>query len=187
MIFALSSPDALLGEVCGKVRESEYIAAVDRIRVAQARECAHIAVMREPYLSYVLSGKKTVESRFLQHRRPPYQRVNRGDVLLFKAQSGPIVGTALVGSASHYAIDPDVWRFIQGRFSSALCADEQFWEERQNAKYCSLIRVRCTTRIDPILIDKRDRRGWVVLQRGPYDLQMSMGLGGPNCGTAIAQ
>ncbi len=50
----------------------------------------HIAIMREPFLSYILTGKKTVESRFSINRIAPYQKVGPGDIILMK--SGPIIG-----------------------------------------------------------------------------------------------
>jgi len=45
----------------------------------------HLAILIEPYLGYVLAGKKTVESRFAIRRHAPYGRVHRGDVLLLNS------------------------------------------------------------------------------------------------------
>jgi hypothetical protein len=41
--------------------------------------------MVEPYLGYILEGKKTIESRFSKPLIPPYRRVALGDVVLLKA------------------------------------------------------------------------------------------------------
>jgi len=56
----------------------------------------HLAVFVEPYLQYVLDGKKTVESRFGIHRRPPFGHVSEGDILLLKRSGGPVTGVCLV-------------------------------------------------------------------------------------------
>lgn len=39
----------------------------------------HLAVFVEPYLGYILEGKKTVESRFGMRRSAPYGQVAAGD------------------------------------------------------------------------------------------------------------
>src|SRR5688572_1110592 len=65
---------------------------VDTLREARV----HLAVVREPYLSLIITGKKTIESRFSRHDRPPYGCVMRGDVLLLKEPAGPIVAIAQV-------------------------------------------------------------------------------------------
>src|SRR4051794_33290108 len=56
----------------------------------------HLGVFAQPYLDFVLAGRKTVESRFSSVRCAPYERVTKGDVLFLKAVSGPIVGICLV-------------------------------------------------------------------------------------------
>lgn len=42
----------------------------------------HLAILTEPYLEWILSGKKTVESRFSIHRVPPFGVVSPGDAFL---------------------------------------------------------------------------------------------------------
>src|SRR5580692_1379944 len=66
----------------------------------------HLAVFIEPYLQYVLEGKKTVESRFGIQRRPPFGHVREGDILLLKRSGGPITGVCLVGQVWFYQLDP---------------------------------------------------------------------------------
>ena len=44
----------------------------------------HLAVFLEPYLRYILEGKKTVESRFSGRRIAPYGNVQCDDVILLK-------------------------------------------------------------------------------------------------------
>jgi hypothetical protein len=120
--------------------------------------------MREPYLEHVLAGRKTVESRFSINRVCPFQAAQAGDVLAFKAQSGPIVGLAVIEHAAFYELDPVTWRTLRRDFAGPLCAvDDEFWDQRARARYASLLRVGDPLRIAPIAIEKRDRRGWVRL------------------------
>jgi cytidylate kinase len=127
----------------------------------------HLAVFVEPFLGYILSGKKTVESRFSSVRFPPYGRVSRGDFVLLKASGGPVVGIAEVGAAWFYRLDAESWRTIRRDFAAAICAeDPAFWKSREKAEFATLMYVTRTKRLQPILWPKRDRRGWVVLRGG---------------------
>lgn len=133
----------------------------------------HLAVLVEPYLQFILDGQKTIESRFSSRRCAPYERVSRGDVVLLKRVSGPIVGICQVADAWFYKLDPQSWRGIREEFARALCAqDPTFWETRQSASYATLMRVARVRPIEPIDCAKRDRRGWVVIQRPQDQLRL---------------
>lgn len=123
----------------------------------------HLAVFVEPYLSYVLDGSKTVESRFSARPIPPHGRVRTGDVILMKPSGRPIVGWCRAGSVWSYELDPASWVEIRDRFSPALRAEDGFWEERVAARFATLIQVQDVHLVEPTPVAKRDRRGWVVL------------------------
>src|SRR5690554_1453539 len=82
----------------------------------------HLAILVEPYLQFILEGRKTVESRFSAKRCAPFERVRPGDVILLKRSSGPIVGLCQVAHAWFYSLDATTWTFIQERFAEAICA-----------------------------------------------------------------
>ena len=120
----------------------------------------HLAVFVEPYLQDVLDGRKTVESRFSARRCAPYDRVHKGDVVLLKKASGPIIGLCKVSNAWSYALEKDSWREIRKEYALALCdQDPKFWAQRKNASFVTLMRIGNVLPIDPIKIEKRDRRG----------------------------
>ena len=125
----------------------------------------HLAVLLEPYLSYILEGTKTVESRFSKNRIAPYNMVKSGDVVLLKKTAArSISGICLVSNVWFYQLDPATWTEIRSRFSSALRADDaSFWERREVARFATLMRISETYALGPIEVRKRDRRGWVVL------------------------
>ncbi len=140
----------------------------NRFRLLMSENCPsvsiHLAVFIEPYLEYILTGKKTIESRFSSRRFPPYQRIDRGDIILLKQSSGPIVGLCEVEDAWFYELDKNAWKKIKRDFASALCAqDPEFWDSRKSAIYATLIRISHVKTITPRFIQKRDRRGWVML------------------------
>jgi hypothetical protein len=123
----------------------------------------HLAVLVEPYLSFILDGQKTVESRFSTRVMPPYGRVDDGDIVLMKKSGGPIVGAFTAAAVWSYELDPASWRELRRDFANALCAQAGFWDERAAAAYATLVRVADVRSLPPVTIPKRDRRAWVVL------------------------
>ena len=119
----------------------------------------------EPYLQFVLDGKKTVESRFSVHRVAPYRQVAANDVILLKRAGGPIVGISQVTSAWFYKLGPGSFQEIAAQFGKAICpVGDDFWIDRQSAEYATLIRLGQVQRTEPVAFPKRDRRAWVVLK-----------------------
>lgn len=124
----------------------------------------HLAVFVQPYLDYLLDGRKTIESRFSAVKCAPFGRVATGDLVLVKVSGGPIVGVAEVGETWSYRLDKTSWKTIRREFAVALCAqDPAFWKSRQHAAFATLLQVRRVERVRPVPWKKTDRRGWVVL------------------------
>jgi ASC-1-like (ASCH) protein len=126
----------------------------------------HLAVLVEPYLSFILNGSKTVESRFSVNRIPPHGRVQPGDSILLKGAGRPIVGICRAEYVWDYILDTDSWEEIRTRFSTPIRAQDGFWESRRDARFATLIKIADLRRLPATPIGKRDRRGWVVLAAG---------------------
>lgn len=126
----------------------------------------HLAVFVEPYLEYILSGRKTIESRFSVRRVAPVGCVEPGDVLLLKCAAGPVVGIARISHVWTYRLGRAAWDEIVRRFGPALCFedDAQAVETHKSCRYASLMRLANVETIPPFPVVKRDRRGWVVLR-----------------------
>ena len=126
----------------------------------------HLAIFVEPYLSALLAGRKTIESRFGVHRRPPYLCVEPDDYILLKRSGGPVVGVALAKSAEFYQLSPGVLADIRAKFAYQLFAlDDEFWESRAAKQYATLIEVDDPIEVTSFTIAKRDRQGWVTYDR----------------------
>jgi hypothetical protein len=126
----------------------------------------HLAVFIEPFLGYVLDGSKTVESRFSVNRCAPFGKVKPGDAILLKEAGGPVVGIARVPLVWSYHLDEPSWRIIRTQFADALrVQDLEFWEQKRDAFYATLMSIDRVRSFKPIGWDKKDRRGWVVMRR----------------------
>lgn len=125
----------------------------------------HLAVMSEPFLSYVLKGKKTIESRFSRYKIAPYQKIQPGDLVLMKRSGGKVVASFVAGAVECIELSQEKLRHLNADYSDAICADDRFWEAQEHKQYVTLVEI---TRVAPVVnvqIKKRDRRGWVVLPR----------------------
>jgi hypothetical protein len=124
----------------------------------------HLAVFSEPYLSLVLSGEKTIESRFSRKRCAPYGEVYRGDIVLIKQVAGPIRGVVLARRAWCYDLATEPLERIKHQFGARICADDAFWAEREDALYATFIELDVAASVAAVRCDKRDRRGWISLR-----------------------
>lgn len=124
----------------------------------------HLAVFVEPFLQFLLDGRKTVESRFSIHRRPPFGCVKSGDLVLIKESGGPIVAVVEISHVWYYQLDSGAWEMIRKRFAKQLCVDDpEFWENKASSYFATLMQLGRVERLNPLACAKRDRRGWVVL------------------------
>jgi len=154
--------------------DSKWIKELPKLQNNQI--ALHLAILHEPYLNLILKGMKTVETRFSIHRQAPYEQIARDDIILLKETSGPIVGFCRVSDCWFYKLNQNTWDLIKNDFfKEILVKDMQFWDEKKNSSYASLIRVCDVHSLkSPVDIHKRDRRGWVILTRRDYNTKLDV-------------
>jgi hypothetical protein len=141
----------------------------------------HLAVFQEPYLRYIIDGSKTIESRFSRNTCAPYGRVDTGDILLLKRSGGPVEALCRAADAWFYQLEPSSWSEIRHRFGKSLRVSDEFLLSRAQACFATLIRIDEVYPVSPVSVNKRDRRGWVVLhdtllQDGAATEQLALGV-----------
>jgi ASC-1-like (ASCH) protein len=124
----------------------------------------HLAVFVEPFLSFVLGGAKSVESRFSTKQCAPFRRVAPGDIILLKEASGPVRGICAAAKTWFYNLRSVPLASVRERYAESICATEdEFWRARERAEYATLIKLQWVRELTPLSCPKRDRRGWVIL------------------------
>ncbi|TCC39363.1 hypothetical protein E0H50_05345 [Kribbella sindirgiensis] len=131
--------------------------------VGESKRNVHLAVMIEPFLSYIFEGQKTIESRFSSHAIAPYRQIKVGDLVLLKRTGGPVVGAFIASSVEFVELHDRELDRLRRDYSTAICADEEFWQARSDKRYATLIGVNNPVELPPLPIAKADRRGWVPL------------------------
>ena len=138
---------------------------IDQISHSTFSTGLHLAIFNEPYLSYIMEGEKTIESRFSKNKIAPYKNAYVNDIILLKLSGGPIIGLCQISDIWHYILDPKSWERMRKEYTISLCAqDPSFWRQREGASYATLMRLKNIKRIKPLPFIKKDRRGWVVLK-----------------------
>ena len=138
---------------------------------------AHVAVATSDYLVKIVSGLKTIESRFTNTRQSPYGHVSAGDLVLFKAPTRGITVAAQV-RRTYYAgpLAPYCAQEIMRAYAKGLALESEFIEAKASARYATLLFLERPVLLPSIRITKRDRRPWVALTHEP-ELPLSCARG----------
>src|SRR5579862_7332018 len=124
----------------------------------------HLAVMAGDYLDKIVRGEKTIESRLSRVACAPYKRVVVGDEILFKRAGGAIEASAIAESVHFYeGLTPGRVLSLVHEFAEGLMLEDSFIRAKLEARFATLIFLAAVKEIPPMRIEKRDRRGWVVL------------------------
>lgn len=119
----------------------------------------HVAIMKPSWklIPKILSGEKTIESRWYQTRRAPWNGIAAGDVVYFKDSGKPVTAKAEVAEALQFELrDLDDARKIvaeYGKEISLVNPDLATWGSVP--RYAILIRLGNPQTIAPFEIDKR--------------------------------
>lgn len=130
----------------------------------QEQRPVHLAVMVEPYLTYILEGKKRIESRFSKHAIAPYYQIGPGELVLLKLTGGPVVGCFMADTVEFVTLNDQERARLKQDYNEAICADDDFWKAREDKRYATLVGVRNARELRPAPVAKSDRRGWIVLR-----------------------
>ncbi len=149
------------------ITREQAIETLTKMRAADKVELLannlHIAVMRNPYLQFVLDGSKTMESRLSKIRSAPYNQVTKGDFILFKKSAGAILGLTSVEECWYFEKPNLDINWCRNEFNMWVRGEDKYWESKRDAKYASFFQFSKVARIPPIEILKSDGRPWVTL------------------------
>jgi ASC-1-like (ASCH) protein len=127
----------------------------------------HLVILKKPYLDLILAGEKTIELRLTRAKRPACGRVLCEDRLFLKQSGGPVCGLATVRDIEYYEdLTPERIMQIKQRHNGQIRGDDAVWESMMDRKSGFLVWLSDVRRIEPVLINKKDWRAWVVLTEG---------------------
>jgi len=124
----------------------------------------HLVILKRPYLRAVLSGRKSIESRFMKTRCVPYEKVSAGDRLFFKESGGKVCATGMAGKVMNFKnLTGQRTMQLKRKLNRRILGDDLYWEQKRDCRWGVLVWLKEVKAIEPIRINKKDWRGWVVL------------------------
>jgi ASC-1-like (ASCH) protein len=124
----------------------------------------HLVVLKKPYLDAILAGQKRIESRFTEIKRYAFGRVLPGDKLFLKVSSGPVCAIATVAAVKNFQnLTPKQIIEIKQQYNHYIIGSDEYWQSKSNCRFGLLVWLEEVKSIEPVRINKRDWRAWVVL------------------------
>ena len=124
----------------------------------------HLVILKKPYLDAILDGRKQIESRFTKTRRHAFRRVLPGDKLFLKLSSGSVCATATAAAVKNFQnLTPKQITEIKQRYNHQIKGSEDIWRSKMDCKFGFLVWLKDVQPIEPVRINKKDWRAWVVL------------------------
>jgi hypothetical protein len=133
----------------------------------------HLAIFTRNAIKAIVSGQKTVETRFSKKKIAPFGMVNVGDIIYMKPPgeelSGQFVATKII---SIEGLDEKDWEWIKTEFGQkisfgSVAEMKNYYKEHEGSKFATIIQMGKIEQFvtSPIKIEKRDLRGWMVLDQ----------------------
>lgn len=124
----------------------------------------HLAILKKTYLDAILEGRKPVESRFTLTKRAPFGNIFKGDKVFLKQSSGPVCAIAIVSAVKSFPnLTPQKVLEIKTQYNYLILGNDEHWQHFAQCNFGLLIWLTDVKSIEPIEIDKKDWRAWVVL------------------------
>lgn len=113
----------------------------------------------------VLSGEKTIESRWSMKKVAPYDKVKVGDELLLKRTSHDVTATAIVKDVKYFDLTPQIADEIKAKWNKEIGIYKfENWNLYRNKRYCTLIWLEDVKQIEPLKVKRSNGSGWIVLK-----------------------
>ena len=123
----------------------------------------HLGIFTEPYLTYMLDGKKTIESRFSKNKILPYNQISKDDIVIVKKSSGNVVAYFTIKEVLFFNLNETSIDEIKSIYNKQLCVDENFWITKKDSNYATLIIIDKLIKVKPFHINKKGMQTWIVL------------------------
>lgn len=121
----------------------------------------HVAIMKKSWklTEKILSGEKSIESRWYKSKRSPWGKIKKGDIVYFKDSGEPVSIKAKVENVmTFFDLNPIKIKQILNKYSEDDGIDKsqlpKFFKRFKDKKYCLLIFLKEPKRIKPFYINK---------------------------------
>lgn len=125
----------------------------------------HIVILKQKYFDMILSGEKTIESRFSLNKTAPYGKVSVGDELLLKVTGCDVTATAKVKAVEYYELYPDLVNKIRVKYGKEIGSTKlSEWMDTMTKNFCTLVWLEDVKKVEPISVKKSCGAGWIIVK-----------------------
>lgn len=121
----------------------------------------HVAILSKKYnfLDKIISGKKTIESRWYVNRIAPWNKIKKRDIVYFKNSGEPIKAKASVKKVLQFDLKNKKIKDILLEFGKDIGFNPNSYNEwikiYKNKNYCILVFLENPVKIKPFNINKK--------------------------------
>ena len=133
----------------------------------------HIALMKKQwkFLEKIISGEKTIESRWYKNASTPWRRCKKGDFVYFKNSGEPVSAKAEIVNVIHFSeLNPKKIKQILNIYGKRIGIEKKdvlkFLKMFKDKKYCILVFLKNPKKIKPFEINKAgfgNMAAWITL------------------------
>ncbi len=124
----------------------------------------HLVILKKPYLDKILNGTKKVELRLTKTKHHGFGKVSADDELFLKASSGFVCAKASVEKVENYEnLTPEKILELKQQYNHLIGGGDEYWQSKMDSKFGFLVWLKGVRTINPVKINKKDWRAWVVL------------------------
>jgi len=121
----------------------------------------HLAIMKSDWnlTEKIISGEKTIESRWYKNRYCPWDKINSGDIVYFKDSGQPVTAKAKVAEVEQYSnLTPAKTKQLLNKYSASQLGVTEIIDEikkhTSGKNYAIFIKLKNPQKIKPFNIDK---------------------------------
>ena len=121
----------------------------------------HIAILKKSWglLPKILTGQKTIESRWYKKKCSPWDKIKKGEIVYFKDSGEPVTIKAEVARVIQYEnLGPEKVKEILNKYGKAIGLGindiNKFYKEAKDKRYCLLVFLKNLKKIKPFNINK---------------------------------
>ena len=141
-----------------------YREIIENIPELEMYKCFHLGIFTEPYLKYMLDGKKIIESRFSKKKILPYNNITKDDIVIVKKSGGDIVAYFTIKDIMFFDLDKTNIDMIKDNYGVSLCVGADFFESKKDSKYATLIFIDKIIKVKPFHVNKKGMNTWLIIK-----------------------
>ena len=148
------------------LKERFFIKIIDTIY-----KMDHLAILSKEgkLLGKILSGEKTIESRWYKSKKTPYQNIAAGEVVYFKESGAPVTVKAKVSIVLFFkGLHENKIKELLEKYGARLGVSLLYLEKIKDKKFCTLVFLEKVERITPFQVDKKGfglMAAWITVDK----------------------